>query len=67
VDQAADGVTGTASAIRDATGSAIGALIVAAPSSRSQDRVDRLSRLVLEQATAISRSLGHRPKLPSSR
>jgi DNA-binding IclR family transcriptional regulator len=67
VDQAADGVTGTASAIRDATGTPIGALIVAAPSSRSQDRVDRLVRLVREEAAAISRSLGYRPKPPSSR
>jgi DNA-binding IclR family transcriptional regulator len=61
VDQTAEGVTGTASAIRDAAGTAIGALIVAAPSPRSQDRVHKLARLVLEEATAISRSLGHRP------
>jgi DNA-binding IclR family transcriptional regulator len=60
VDQAADGVTGIASAIRDATGTAIGALIVAAPSSRLQARRDDLALLVLEAAAAISRSLGHR-------
>jgi len=60
VDQASDGVTGTASAIRDAAGTVIGALIVAAPSSRLQDRGAELARLVLEEATAISRSLGHR-------
>jgi len=65
VDQAADGAIGTASAIRDATGTVKGALIVAAPSSRSQARDHRLARLVLEEATAISRSLGHRSK-PSS-
>jgi DNA-binding IclR family transcriptional regulator len=68
VDQAADGAIGTASAIRDATGSVIGALIVAAPSSRSKDRVEKLARLVREEAAAISRSLGHRiPRLSSAR
>jgi DNA-binding IclR family transcriptional regulator len=67
VDQTAGGVTGTASAIHDATGAAIGALIVAAPSSRSEDRIHKLARLVLEEAAAISRSLGHRPRLTSVR
>jgi DNA-binding IclR family transcriptional regulator len=60
VDQASDGVTGTAAAIRDATGAVISALIVAAPSSRLQDRGAELARLVLEEAAAISRSLGYR-------
>jgi DNA-binding IclR family transcriptional regulator len=60
VDQASDGVTGTASAIRDAAGTAIGALIVAAPSSRLQDRGAELALLVRDQAAAISRSLGYR-------
>jgi len=66
VDQTVVGATGTASAIRDASGAAIGALIVAAPSSRSQDRVHKLARLVLEEAAAISRSLGYRPAKSSS-
>jgi DNA-binding IclR family transcriptional regulator len=65
VDQASDGVIGTAAAIRDATGTAIGALIVAAPSSRQQRSVAELANLTLEHATAISRSLGYRP--PSAR
>lgn len=60
VDQAADGVTGTASAIHDAAGAVLGALIVAAPSSRSQDRLAELATLVSEEAAAISRSLGFR-------
>jgi len=60
VDQAADGVTGTASAIYDASGDVIGALIVAAPSSRSHDRRAELTRLVLDEANAVSRSLGYR-------
>jgi DNA-binding IclR family transcriptional regulator len=60
MDQAADGATGTAAAIRDATSATIGALIVAAPSSRSRDRIHKLARLVVEEAAAISRSLGHR-------
>jgi DNA-binding IclR family transcriptional regulator len=59
VGQAADGVTGTASAIRDASGNVIGALIVAAPSSRLH-RADVLARLVREEANSISRSLGYR-------
>lgn len=60
VDQAADGVTGTAAALHDAAGAVLGALVVAAPSSRLQDRRDELARLVKEEAAAISRSLGWR-------
>jgi DNA-binding IclR family transcriptional regulator len=65
MDQTSDGVTGTASVIRDASGTAIGALIVAAPSARLQDRGAELARLTREQAAVISRSLGFRP--PSAR
>jgi DNA-binding IclR family transcriptional regulator len=60
VDQASEGVTGTAAVIRDAAGNAIGALIVAAPSSRLQDRGAELARLAIEESAAISRSLGYR-------
>lgn len=60
IDQASDGVTGTAAVIRDATGAVLGALIVAAPSSRLQDRLDALAPLVCGEAAAISRSLGYR-------
>jgi len=60
IDQAADGVTGTAAVIRDAGGVVLGALIVAAPSSRLQDRLDLLAQLVRDEAAAISRSLGYR-------
>jgi len=61
VDQMAEGVTGTAAVIHDAAGKAIGALIVAAPSARLlQDRLPILAKLVGEEATAISRSLGFR-------
>lgn len=62
VDQTFAGVTGTASAIRDASGAAIGALIVAAPSSRLADRGAALARLTLAEAAEISRSLGYRPQ-----
>jgi DNA-binding IclR family transcriptional regulator len=65
VDQTSDGVTGTASAIRDASGTAIGALIVAAPSSRLHDGGAQLARLTLEVAVLISGSLGYRA--PSAR
>ena len=60
IDQASEGVTGTAAAIRDASGAAVGALIVAAPSSRLQERRAELAQLVRGEAAAISRSLGYR-------
>jgi DNA-binding IclR family transcriptional regulator len=60
IDQTADGVIGTASTIHDSSGAALGALIVAAPSSRVQGRVTELARLTLEEATAVSRTLGYR-------
>jgi DNA-binding IclR family transcriptional regulator len=60
IDQASDGVTGTAAAIRDASGSVLGALIIAAPTSRLKNRSSELARLVIEEAAAISRSLGYR-------
>lgn len=60
VDQASEGVTGTAAAIYNAAGSVIGALVVAAPSSRLQHRASELARMVREEAEAVSSSLGHR-------
>jgi len=60
MDQASDGVVGTAAVIRDAPGIVIGALILAAPSARLQNRVAELALLVCEEAGAISRSLGYR-------
>lgn len=60
IDQAAEGVTGTAAVIRDAEGAVLGALVVAAPTSRLQDRLDLLAQLVRDEAAAISRSLGYR-------
>jgi len=61
VDQAAEGVTGTAALVRDASGTVLGAMIVAAPSSRLHDRRDELAGLVKDEAAAISRMLGWRP------
>jgi DNA-binding IclR family transcriptional regulator len=60
VSQAAEGVTGTAAVIHDAAGTVIGALILAAPSSRIEDRRAEVARLVLEESALISRSLGCR-------
>ncbi len=60
VDQAADGAAGTAAVIRDASGAVLGALIVAAPSSRLQRRGDNLAQLVLDAARSISANLGYR-------
>jgi DNA-binding IclR family transcriptional regulator len=62
IDQASEGVTGTASVIRDAAGTVLGALIVAAPSLRLADRLAELARLVQDEAAVISRSLGFRAK-----
>jgi DNA-binding IclR family transcriptional regulator len=62
IDQSSEGVTGTAAVIRNATGTVLGALIVAAPSLRLADRLAELRRLVSEEATTISRSLGYRTK-----
>jgi DNA-binding IclR family transcriptional regulator len=60
IDQAADGLTGTAAPVRDAAGAVVGVLVVAAPSLRHPDAGARLMRLVRDEATAISRGLGHR-------
>jgi DNA-binding IclR family transcriptional regulator len=60
IDQAADGVTGTAATIRDASATVIGALIVAAPTARLQHSRDALADLVRAEAATTSRSLGYR-------
>ncbi len=60
VDQAGEGVTGTAAPIYDAAQVVIGALIVAAPSMRWQDRRTDLTRMVRSEAELVSRSLGYR-------
>jgi len=60
VDQAAEGITGTAAAVRNAAGTVIGAVVVGAPTSRLQDRTAELALLVREAAGTISRSLGYR-------
>lgn len=62
IDQSSEGVTGTASPIRDAAGTVIGVLIAAAPSLRLADRLAELKRLVKDEAATISRSLGYRTK-----
>lgn len=61
IDQAAEGLTGTASAVHDAAATVVGALVVAAPSARWTDQRGRLADMVCEEAAAISRALGHRP------
>lgn len=61
VDQAAEGVTGTAAIIRDSHGEVVGALVLAAPTSRSEGRLKELSEMVMAEASAISRSLGYQP------
>lgn len=58
IDQASDGITGTASVIREASGNVVGALVVAAPSSRLRDQREALAEFVRAEATAISRALG---------
>lgn len=60
IDQAGEGVTGTAAPIHDAADEVIGAMIVAAPSGRWHDRRRDLAQLVRSEAELVSRSLGHR-------
>ena len=60
IDQAADGVTGTAAPVRDAGGALAGALVVAAPSARLGNRRAELARQVREAALTVSRNLGYR-------
>jgi len=69
VDQAADGVTGTAALIRDAAGGVLGALVIAAPSSRWQagggegagiGALAELRAMVREEAATLSHGLGYR-------
>jgi len=55
-----DGVSAFASVIRDASGATLGALIIAAPSPHAQGRSAHFTSLVLEEAQALSRSLGYR-------
>ncbi|MEO5587418.1 MAG: IclR family transcriptional regulator [Novosphingobium sp.] len=64
VDQAGEGVTGTAAPILDAAAEAVGALIVAAPSGRWHERRVDLARMVRAEAELLSRSLGYRGKRP---
>jgi DNA-binding IclR family transcriptional regulator len=65
VEQASDGVTGTAAVIRDGAGTVIGALVIAAPSSRLRDRRGGLVEMVVKEAANISHSLGYRAPLVS--
>ena len=60
MDQAGDGSAGIAAAIQDASGAAIGALVLAAPSWRMQRRNEALIELVVQEAVAISATLGYR-------
>lgn len=60
IDQASDGVSGSASVVHDAAGTALGALVVAAPSSRFDSRRKELADLVRAEAVAISATLGYR-------
>ncbi|MDD9943865.1 MAG: IclR family transcriptional regulator [Myxococcales bacterium] len=59
--QAADAAAGTAAVLRNDAGEVLGALVLAAPTSRFQGRASALARLVLAAAADISRSLGYRP------
>jgi DNA-binding IclR family transcriptional regulator len=60
VDELEAGIIGIASVIRDASGAALGALIVAAPTSRLADNGSKLIALELAVAQSISRNLGYR-------
>ena len=60
IDEAADGVAGTAALVRDAQGEVLGALILAAPTQRTRARLTDMAQWVRAEAATISRSLGYR-------
>jgi DNA-binding IclR family transcriptional regulator len=60
IDQASEGVTGTAAVVRDAGGMVLGALTVAAPTERAAKLHEELARIVRDEADACSRVLGYR-------
>lgn len=58
-DQMTQGITGMASPVRDSSNEAVGAVIMAGPTSRMMEDEAMLRSMVLESAQGISRSLGH--------
>lgn len=60
-DQATEGVTGFGAPIYGAAGELIGALALAAPSSRARRRTAELTALAKEAAAAISGHMGYQP------
>mgnify|MGYP001430161161 CR=1 FL=1 len=64
VDGSVDGAVGIAAPVFDREGTVLGALVIAAPTSRIADRVDATKRLVKEGAHAISRLLGYAGPAP---
>ena len=59
-DEVAEGISGIAALVSDGTGTAVGVLIVAMPTSRPADKGSRLVSLVRDAARAASRRLGYR-------
>jgi DNA-binding IclR family transcriptional regulator len=60
-DELDQGVAGIASLIRDASGTVLGTLILAAPTARIDENRGKLVSLVRQASQAISRNLGYRP------
>ena len=61
VDQASDGVTGTAALVQGSGGEVLGALVIAAPTPRWEGRRAVLADVVRAEAEMTSRSFGFRP------
>jgi IclR family transcriptional regulator, acetate operon repressor len=64
IDGSVDGGIGIAAPLFDQEGSVVGAVVVAAPSTRLIDRVDEIKTRVRASAHAISQRLGYAGKYP---
>lgn len=64
VDGSVDGAVGIAAPVFDRESQVLGALVIAAPTSRIADRVDATKQLVKDGAHAISRLLGYSGPAP---
>ena len=65
VDGSVDGAIGISAPLRDREGAVVGALVIAAPTTRIADRVAEIKLAVRTGAYAISRLLGFAGEQPS--
>ena len=61
VDELELGLAAIAAPVRDAGGEVVAALSISGPTARlTPERIERLAPLLIEQADAVARRLGHR-------